>query len=285
MPKIDIRCPDCRKKGYIEIDEDIINNSSRGVAAINIAKEQICSHAFIVYIDKNFIVRDCFLADFQIELPEITVEGEKEEGSISQLGEIDADIIKMNISPLSLTLMIRACLLNYDLVIISPQKYLNSHIRKLLNFIFKDSFTINFAIETKERYKKKKKQYKNFLKIEEDKVKNDKKNQMDKKKIKIERKIVQKFYAEEDPTTSLIIMKNDIKKLKSLSEKVREIMDTYRGKEKLGKKRVIDKLAEVEQSQEKISFSYLELLLDILKLNYDYDLSVLSDYYFPAFGI
>ncbi|MFO8018664.1 MAG: hypothetical protein R6U96_08520 [Promethearchaeia archaeon] len=285
MSKIKIVCPSCHKNGYIEIEEDLVHKSSRGVAALNIAKNQICPHAFIVYIDQNLTVRDCFLADFQIELPEISVKKDKEKKNLSHLEDIKVDLIKMNISALSLTFMIRACLLNHDLVIINSQKSLHPHLRKFLNFIFKDSFTINFAIETEKSFKKKKKQYKKFLRLEEGKVKNDKKEQMRKKKIKIERKIVQKFLGENDPTSSLIIMKNDINKLKTLSEKVKEIMDTHKGKEKLGKKHLIDKLAKGENSREKVEYSYLELLLDILKFNYDYDLSVLSDYYFPAFGI
>ena len=284
MVEIEVRCPSCSKRGFIEVEKDVIKGSSRGVAAINIAKEQICPHAFIVYVDKNLIVRDCFLADFQIELPQMKVKGEKEEKKISEPERIDTSYVKNNISPLSLTLIIRACLLNYDLVVIHPQEELRSHLRDFLNFIFKDSFKLNVAIETPGTYKKKKKQFKKFLKIEGESVKKDKKDQMDPKKIKIERKIVQKFYEEADPTTSLIIMKNDVKMLKYLSERVKELIETYKGKEKLGKKRLIDKLAEVENSS-KVEFSYLELLLDILKFNYDYDLSVLSDYYFPAFGI
>ena len=34
-----------------------------------------------------------------------------------------------------------------------------------------------------------------------------------------------------------------------------------------------------------IAFSYLEFLLDIIKNYFQHDLSKVSDYYFPAFGI
>ena len=61
------------------------------------------------------------------------------------------------------------------------------------------------------------------------------------------------------------------------------LIESYGGKEKLGKKKLIDNLADNEGL--KIPFSYLEFLLDISKNYFDFDLSVLSDYYFPAFGI
>ena len=64
---------------------------------------------------------------------------------------------------------------------------------------------------------------------------------------------------------------------------IKEIIDTYEGEEKLGKKKLIDQLLEVKGI--KIAFSYLEFLLDIIKNYYNFDLSGLSDYYFPAFGI
>jgi len=103
------------------------------------------------------------------------------------------------------------------------------------------------------------------------------------KKIKIERTIVQKFYAEYSPKSSLIILKNEIQKVYELSKHIMHLMETHNGEEKIGKKKLIDNLR--EQKKIKISFSYLEFLLDILKNYFDYDLSVLSDYYFPAFGI
>ncbi|MFX1394960.1 MAG: hypothetical protein ACFFAH_15510, partial [Promethearchaeota archaeon] len=65
MNKVQINCPICSKTGSIEISHNILKDSLRGLLAINIAKDIICSHSFIAYIDKNLNVRDYFVADFQ----------------------------------------------------------------------------------------------------------------------------------------------------------------------------------------------------------------------------
>ncbi|HEY0088616.1 MAG TPA: hypothetical protein VGB37_07220, partial [Candidatus Lokiarchaeia archaeon] len=70
MPSVKINCPICEKKGTIDVSQEIMKNVSRGLLAVNIAKEIVCSHSFVAYIDKNFNVRDYFTADFQIEIPE-----------------------------------------------------------------------------------------------------------------------------------------------------------------------------------------------------------------------
>ncbi len=71
MRKVDVRCPACSKRGFLEIPEEIISKSLRGVSAINVDKDKICAHSFVAYIDKNLAVRDCFLTDFQLELPQM----------------------------------------------------------------------------------------------------------------------------------------------------------------------------------------------------------------------
>ncbi|GAG34301.1 unnamed protein product, partial [marine sediment metagenome] len=71
MTIIQITCPSCKKKGNIEISDDAIKNVSRGLLAINVASNIICDHSFITYVDKNLSIRDYFIADFQIEIPDI----------------------------------------------------------------------------------------------------------------------------------------------------------------------------------------------------------------------
>lgn len=71
MVKVRINCPECNKRGYIEVRENIINDCQRGVTDINISAHLVCKHSFIAYIDKCFIMRDAFITDFTVELPEI----------------------------------------------------------------------------------------------------------------------------------------------------------------------------------------------------------------------
>ena len=71
MVKVKINCPVCSKYGIIEVEENIIINSKRGVAAVNVSSDLVCEHSFIAYIDKNFNVRDSFISDFTVDLPEM----------------------------------------------------------------------------------------------------------------------------------------------------------------------------------------------------------------------
>lgn len=282
MVKVEIRCPACSKVGYIEIEDKIINQSSRGVTAINVSNDQMCSHSFVAYIDKNMDVRDCFITDFQIELP--TMETEKiEEKEIPDHDVIDVDILKINLSALQLSSILRGCFFKLPVLIHHNEDFLFSHVQNLFKFIFQNSFDYEILIENSSEYKNNKKKYKNYLILEGNKILKDKNKILDPKKTKIERSIIQKFYAEYNAKSSLIILKNEIQVSYELSKQIMDIIKTYDGEEKLGKKKLIDKLVEIRDI--KIDFAYLEFLLDIIKNYFQFDLSVLSDYYFPAFGI
>ena len=87
MVKVEIRCPACSKVGKVEIEENIISQSVRGITAVNVAEFLVCEHSFVAYIDKNLAVRDCFVADFQIELPQI------EQQEIERVDVPDSEVI------------------------------------------------------------------------------------------------------------------------------------------------------------------------------------------------
>lgn len=283
MVKIELRCPSCSKIKYIEIDEKIVNSNPRGVTAINVPEDQICNHTFVAYIDKNLDVRDCFLTDFKIELPQVETIQKVVDREIPDKDKIDIDLIKKNLSALTIASLLRAFLLKKPFLLLSDDEKLIEHLKAFFSFVSQDNFEYNFKVINREFYKKNKKQFKNYIVIDGKKVLNDKSKLLDPKKIKIERAIIQKFMAEYNPTSSLIIFKNEIQKAFELAKNIIEIIDSYEGDEKLGKKKVIDLL--MEKKNIKISFSYLEFLLDIIKNYFNHDLSMLSDYYFPAFGI
>ena len=71
MVKVRIHCPQCNKKGYIEVRDNLMEDCKRGVTAVNIESQAICNHSFIAYIDTQFTMRDAFSTDFTVELPEI----------------------------------------------------------------------------------------------------------------------------------------------------------------------------------------------------------------------
>ena len=229
MVKVEIRCPSCSKRGNIDVDQEIINESTRGVTAVNIGVDQICSHSFVAYIDKNLAVRDCFIADFQIELPQMETVQRIEEKDLPGTDECDVDLIKMNIPALQLTSIIRGCLFKKKILIVNDQDFLHDHIRNFFNFIFKNSFTIDIEIITGDSYKKNKKQYKKHLVFDGKNILNDKAKLMDPKKIKTERTIIQRFLAEYNPKSSLIIIKNEIQKAFELSKDLMDLIESYEG--------------------------------------------------------
>ncbi len=283
MRKVDIRCPACSKKGYLEIPEEIINKSSRGVSAINVEKDKICPHSFVAYIDKNLAVRDCFLTDFQLELPLMEPAQQVEEKEMADAELINVNLIKGEITALSMANLFRANLLKKSVLLLKEGEEFKQHLQKFLKFVFFNSFDYSVNTESEKNYKDNKKQFKNYVIIDEQSVVQDKDKILDPKKVKIERTIVQKFLAEDNSKSSLIILKNEILKTFELAKEIMEQIKNYKGEEKLGKKKLIDQLAETKKI--KISFSYLEFLLDIIKNYFSFDLSLLSDYYFPAFGI
>ena len=225
MVKVEIRCPACSKVGFIVLEDKIIN--------------QMCSHSFVAYVDKNMVVRDCFITDFQFELP--TMETEQiEEKEIPDQDVIDVDILKININALQLSSILRGCFFKLPVLILHNEDFLYSHIRGLFGFIFKNSFDYEILTENSSEYKENKKKYKNYLVLEGNKILKDKNKILDPKKIKIERSIIQKFYGEYNPKSSLIILKNEIQISYELSKQIMDIIKTYDGEEKLGNKKLID---------------------------------------------
>ena len=65
--QITIFCPykNCDKKGDITIPQNVVNSNS-GTTKIRIPEEIICEHAFMIYIDKNFVVRGTEKIDFDL---------------------------------------------------------------------------------------------------------------------------------------------------------------------------------------------------------------------------
>jgi hypothetical protein len=61
------------------------------------------------------------------------------------------------------------------------------------------------------------------------------------------------------------------------------LIDTYKGKKKLSRERLFEKFKET--SAIKISYSYLEFILDIIRNYFKFDLSGVSSYYLPDIGI
>ena len=61
MKKVILECPSCHATKMQKLPKELMekrNQSSKGVVTILIPEGAICPHLFLVYIDKNFSVRD-----------------------------------------------------------------------------------------------------------------------------------------------------------------------------------------------------------------------------------
>ena len=266
MPDIEVRCPSCLKKGKIEITDDSIKSISRGLLAVNVAPTTVCPHSFIAYVDKNLKIRDYFMVDFQIELPETKLDEALKEKKIPGIDIIDLDLIKLNLTPTLFAYITRAIIFKRKIVLILDHKYLYNHILNFFEYITQNSFKVNLTITSKDDYYRKSKQYNDFIILEGRNIINDKDNIIDTKKMYVENKIIERFLSESKSTLSLALLKNEIKKTYVLAKSISEFIKSYKRKEKLSSKIITDYLKDAHGFKiEKDHKKYLNWLLDIVK--------------------
>jgi hypothetical protein len=71
MKKVVFQCPVCGKQRLQALPESIIdarNYIRKEIIAILIPENTLCEHAFLVYIDTNFSIRDVVTLDLMVEV-------------------------------------------------------------------------------------------------------------------------------------------------------------------------------------------------------------------------
>ena len=146
---IQIKCPSCRKKGMINVNKKNFTNNSRGITAVHISNKIICDHSFVAYLDKNLVVRDSFIYDFEVSLPQF-----EEKPAVEELdyGIIDTDILKLNILPTLMINILRGIVLGKKLIVIKNDLFLKKMIFDFLKIITDDSFQFELTILTRKEY-------------------------------------------------------------------------------------------------------------------------------------
>ena len=97
---------------------------------------------------------------------------------------------------------------------------MNKNLTNFFQFIFRDSFKINISMENKRKYKKKKKRYENYIILAKyPRYKNNSNFNIH----KFEKEIIENFYKKNDPTASIILLRNHIQEIYGLSQKLSEI--------------------------------------------------------------
>ena len=261
MAKLEIRCPVCSKWEYIEILDDATKNVKKGLLAVNIAPGMICDHTFIAYVDKNLIVRDCFIADFKLEAPEAEISQKKEIDAFLETESIRFDLIKLNIPEKLMISIFRAIFLGKKTLLISEDQFLYNQIINFFRFAMQDLFDYDLLIMSEGNYKKIKNEYDEYLVFKGSNLIHDKNSVIDSKKMSIEKRIVQKFLSEYDITAGRIILRNEVQKAFKLSKELAEFISCSQN-EIFTSKTLMDYIN--EKQHERIQKDYLSFLLDIV---------------------
>ncbi len=278
MAKINIQCPLCAKKGTINIEDNIVLKNSRGITAVNIEELLVCQHSFVAYIDKNLSVRDCFIADFTIELPQIVIEQQQpEEVFVPTESMINTYLLTLNFHAQFFANVIRCCLFNAKFVIVNDLDLLNRHLVNLFEFAFQGTFNVKFLVIPHIEFRENKKLFNNYIVLDGEKVFNDKNKILKQKNLKIESKIIQDFFNESDSKTGLIVLKNEILKIYMLTNETLDFIETMENGAPLDASKLNEYLSRIHNA--KISPSYIDFLVDVVKHYYDVKIIDAADFF------
>ncbi|MFX1495983.1 MAG: hypothetical protein ACFFBH_00510 [Promethearchaeota archaeon] len=264
MAKLQVRCPSCSKSNFIEVSDEEVKKASKGLFAVNVAEGIVCNHSFVAYVDKNFTVRDAFIADFQVELPSTNTEKVVEvKKDFSDL--FDIDLIKLNITASLLGYVLRAMIFKKKIVLISNQQYIFNQVSNFFHYITENSFGIDLILIDENQYNKD--SFGDHFAFKGREIVTDFNGKLESTKINVEKTIIQKFLNEYDPMTSLIILKNEIQKAFQLSKTIVEIINNLKKNEKIYSKKLIIELE--KRHNLKIVIPYLEFLYEIVENYFD----------------
>jgi hypothetical protein len=261
MKKLEVRCPSCSNRGYIKVSEEEVEKAARGVFAVNVLEGVACEHSFVAYLDKNFTVRDTFIADFQLELPDVVPEQAIGPDVAQLLDLIDVNLIKLNISASLLTHIIRALLFKKNIFLIFNQSYMGDNTYKFIEYITLNSFKANILVISGEQYKIY--NIKDSIILDGNKIIKDEDDILNAKTLRVERSLVRKFLAEYEPKPSLIYLQNGLQKAYELSKTIVDIINNLKKKEKIYSKNVIEEIAGIHDVR--IQLPYLDFLYEIVE--------------------
>ena len=261
MKKIEVRCPSCAGRGFIEVSENEVEKAKRGVFAVNVSEGIICEHSFVAYIDKNFTVRDTFITDFQLELPEKTPKKSIEPKDSAQHDSINVSLIKLNLSASLIVYVIRAILLKRKIVLIFDQPFMFDNVRRFFDYITRNSFKTELVVISEDQYNSE--SYNDYIVFNSKDVIKDEDGIINVKKLGVEIALVQKFIEEYEPITSLIYLQNGLQKVYELSESIADIVKGLKKKEEVYSKKIIKDLSKIHNV--KIKLTYLDFLIEIVE--------------------
>ncbi len=139
--------------------------------------------------------------------------------------EFDPELVRFNLTPQLLTNIIRSIMSRKPVLLIIEQEFIYKHVMNFFSFVFEDTFDIDITCDTLKNYKKKESNYLNHVVLKGDEILKDLTKTITKRKLKVEKEIIQKFYSETDSKFSLIVLKNEITKAFIMAKKLISIVE------------------------------------------------------------
>ncbi len=265
MRKLEVRCPSCSNRGNIEISEEEVEKAARGVFAVNISEGITCEHSFVVYIDKNLTVRDTFIADFQLELPEIISPQVKEPETSPKIELIDVSLIKLNLTASLIVNIIRSIIYKKKILIYTDQAFMIEQIQKFFDYITENSYETSIVVKSEEHYQPK--SFQDYIILKNYQILQDNDDILNPKKINIEKTLVRKFLEEYELIPSITYLHKSIQNTYEISETIIKSVKNLKKKEKLISRKVIEEILNVHKV--KIQIPYLNFLYEIVENYFD----------------
>ncbi|MFX1396751.1 MAG: hypothetical protein ACFFAS_06865 [Promethearchaeota archaeon] len=229
-----------------------------GLLSIRINRGVVCDHEFIVYVDNDCNIRNCFELDFSAGM-----ELDSPLEQVESLGRINFDInaIKLNIEPIQLVYCMRAIMFGKNVALVHNKEFLHEQIASFIRYIFSQSFKCNVITLTESEFENNSLGYQERVIINGAKIIciNDLLDMH--KRLKIEKQVFQEFYKMKNDYLSLTLLVNEINKIHSISRYI------YMASQGRGRKNLIHK--EIKKNLFKLipnlSNKYYRLAFDVAR--------------------
>ena len=253
-----INCPICKKSGHIKVPEDVVKAKRTGLSTVTVER-RICEHTFLVYVDRNFNMRESEKIDY-IQSPAIVAQVDKPKEVIFSDEEIT--FIKSDFYPLMLTYTLKSFLNNQNTAIVleNGKDALIPIYEKFLNYIFEDSFSIAFQIIPYDTYVSSKIRSNSNIVIQNVDILKDQHHILRNADFRVERGFIQKLYDGDFKKETIKNLKLEIENAFILSKAVKDLIDK---KKRLNLTKIIKYLK--KEFRIEVNVRYAEFLIDIVK--------------------
>lgn len=262
LKKVLISCPICHKSGNVKVPTDIVKSKRTGLSTITVER-RICDHTFLIYVDKNFNMRESEKIDY-IQAPSIIAEVDKPKEIVFTTEEIEN--LSTNFYPLMLSYILKSLFFNQKIAIVLENKKesLIPIFEKFLEYIFKDTFNIHYYVVSYDTYVSTNKRSKCNIVIQDIDILKDQYNILKDGEFGVERGFIQKLYDGDFKKETIKDLTLDIENAFILSKFVSDLLDE---KKRLNINKIIKNLK--SEFSIEIDVRYAEFLVSIVKHYYD----------------